>query len=96
MIWKSQKIINNQNSLEICYEGYFKNDKMNGLGYLRTPNYEYWGPFSDNMKEGKGTIKFKDGNKFEGWFEKDEINGYGELHYANGEVQKGIFPIERE
>lgn len=44
---------------------------MNGLGYLRTPNYEYWGPFGNNMKEGKGTIKFGDGKKFEGWFQKD-------------------------
>ena len=41
---------------------------MNGLGHLKTPNYEYWGPFVNNMKEGKGTIKFKDGKKFEGWF----------------------------
>jgi hypothetical protein len=69
MIWKSQLKPNNVSSqLEIFYEGFFKNDKMNGLGYLRTPNYEYWGPFVDNMKEGKGTIKFKDGKKFEGWF----------------------------
>lgn len=29
---------------------------MNGLGHLITPNYEYWGPFVDNMKQGKGTI----------------------------------------
>jgi hypothetical protein len=31
----------------------------------------------DDLKDGKGTIMYKDGRKFEGWFEKDKINGYG-------------------
>ena len=53
MQWKSSKLANKSFSSqrkEIFFEGYFKNDQMNGLGNLKTPNYEYWGPFVNNMK----------------------------------------------
>jgi hypothetical protein len=44
MIWRSNNLINNKVNMnetvkEIFFEGYFHNDKINGLGYLTTPNY---------------------------------------------------------
>lgn len=32
------------------YEGYFRDGKRNGIGFLKTNNYEYFGPFQNDMK----------------------------------------------
>jgi hypothetical protein len=38
------------------FEGYFKEGQRSGLGFFKTSKYEYYGPFADDMKEGKGTL----------------------------------------
>lgn len=75
-------ILTLQNNDTYC--GFFRDDMRNGLGKLKTAQYEYYGPYRDDKKEGKGTVIFTDGTKFEGWFQNDRIEGYGEWHRENG------------
>lgn len=46
------------------FEGYFKQGRMSGVGTMKTSKYEYYGPFVDDMKEGKGTLVMLNGDKF--------------------------------
>ena len=59
------------------YEGYFKNGKIWGLGCYKSRNYEYYGPFKNDVKYGKGSLFYLNGDKYEGWFEDDKLHGYG-------------------
>ena len=59
------------------YEGYFKQGKRHGIGHFSTPQYEYYGPYSNDMKSGKGTLLMANDEKYEGWFDKDKAHGYG-------------------
>jgi hypothetical protein len=60
------------------YEGEFKNCKLNGLGTYISDKYIYKGEFLDNMKHGKGSIKFKKfKNKYKGEFSFNYPNGFG-------------------
>ncbi len=70
-------ILENEKKLSI-YEGYFRENKKNGIGYLKTKNYQYFGPFKDDKKYGKGLIIFNNGSRFQGWFRQDKMQGYGE------------------
>ena len=49
------------------YSGYFHEGKRHGIGQYKNSRSQYYGPFKDDIKEGKGTIIYSDGTKFEGW-----------------------------
>ena len=46
------------------YEGYFKGGLRHGIGHLKEKNYEYFGPFRQDKKEGKGTLFLSNDRKF--------------------------------
>ena len=43
------------------YQGYFKQGKKNGIGFLKTESYEYYGPFENDLKQGKGSLFLPNG-----------------------------------
>ena len=43
------------------------------------------------MKEGNGTLTWKDGTRFTGQFQKDKITGEGEMLYPNKRSYRGSF-----
>lgn len=46
------------------YHGYFRENRREGVGRMKTKEYEYFGPYKADKKEGKGTAIFNDGSKF--------------------------------
>jgi hypothetical protein len=49
----------------------------------------YEGGFANNLKEGQGTVKNKDGSIYRGEWSKDKKHGKGEMFYANGDTYDG-------
>ena len=61
---------------------------------------EYWtkyegkngnnlGEFSNDLKDGKGTLYFSNGERFVGEFQEDLAEGWGRYYKRNGEVVEG-------
>ena len=78
------------------YNGYFNNDKINGFGRIQFINSkdgesEYEGDFKENNIEGKGIMKWKNGNRYEGEMKNNKMNGEGILKLNNGVILKGAF-----
>ena len=78
------------------YNGIFNNDKIDGYGRIQFINSkngesEYEGFFKDNNIEGKGIMKWKNGNIYEGEMKNNKMNGQGILRLNNGVVIKGLF-----
>ena len=75
------------------YKGQFNEGKINGYGKIvflenKEGNGEYEGFFKDNNIEGKGIMKWKNGNIYEGEMKNGKMNGYGKF------IPKGGFPTE--
>lgn len=51
----------------------------------------YEGGFENNLKSGKGTLSFANGDKYEGDFKDGTMEGYGEMAYASGDMYFGSF-----
>ncbi len=51
----------------------------------------YEGELVNDLKIGKGKIKFKDGTIYEGEFQNDMINGIGKMVYTDGNIYIGEF-----
>lgn len=50
-----------------CFEGQWKNNKMEGTGIFTWPDgRRYEGEYIDDKKEGKGIFYWPDGRKYEG------------------------------
>ena len=78
------------------YVGQFNNNKINGYGRIQFINAEggeseYEGFFKENNIEGKGVLKWKNGNIYEGEMKNNKTNGQGILRLNNGVIQKGFF-----
>ena len=88
---KGEKITN-----KYYYTGDFNNDKIDGFGRLQFINskdgeLEYEGFFKENNIEGKGIMKWKNGNIYEGEMKNNKMNGQGILKLSNGNIINGIF-----
>ena len=75
------------------YKGQFNEGKINGYGKIvflenKEGNGEYEGFFKDNNIEGKGIMKWKNGNVYEGEMKNGKMNGHGKF------IPKGGFPTE--
>ena len=75
------------------YKGQFNEGKINGYGKIvffenKEGNGEYEGFFKDNNIEGKGIMKWKNGNIYQGEMKNGKMNGFGKF------IPKGGFPIE--
>jgi len=51
---------------------------------------EFYGEWEDDIKI-KGTLIYRNGDKYEGLLHKDEPHGMGTFNYAKGDVYKGNF-----
>ncbi len=70
------------------YEGEFKDgEKVNGT--LTKKDLVYTGAFNNDLAEGFGVMKYKDGSWFEGTFKKNAPDGYGTYHFSNGQKYIG-------
>ena len=88
---KGEKITKNYH-----YIGEFNNDKIDGYGKIRFYNdkegkFEYEGFFKRNNIEGKGIIKWKNGDVYQGQVKNGKMNGYGKFIPKNGIGFEGYF-----
>ena len=84
---KTRKEIN-----KITYIGNIKNFKKEGFGKEICPEYIYEGNYHDDMRNGKGKIKFLNkGDFYEGEFLNDKITGYGKYIWFNNQEYIGNF-----
>ena len=56
---------------------------------MKVKMYDNVGDFRDDMKNGRGTLYFSNGQKVEGEFFEDSIHGYGKYYKNNGEIISG-------
>lgn len=54
----------------------------------------YEGDFVNGDKEGKGTLKYANGNVYIGEFKNNIIHGNGEFRFANGDLYDFINKIK--
>jgi hypothetical protein len=70
-------------------QGYFKNGRLNGKGYLQHLygfTSEYRGNWVDGIREGLGVLVLFNGNKYIGNFKNNYFDGEGVLYNRSGEV----------
>lgn len=65
-------------------KGYFINDKLNGEGERILGRQIERGTYKDGEIEGKGYLKYEDGDIFEGIFSGGLKNGKGKVTYSTG------------
>lgn len=61
---------------------------MKENGVLRTDKGRFEGEFQDNMKNGKGTFIYKNGQVYVGEFLRNKRHGYGNLFNEYGKITK--------
>lgn len=76
------------------YIGKIEKNELHGKGYYVMYDdegiiMEYMGEFKNNMREGIGQCKLKNGNLYIGEFRDDLMNGLGEMIYNNGDIYIG-------
>ena len=81
-----------------CYDGEWKEDKMDGYGvYLYSNGDKYEGYWSMGSQNGKGKYIFTDGRAYEGEWKMQKMHGTGSFFcldkYSNfnGEFREGKF-----
>jgi hypothetical protein len=78
------------------YKGDFNNNKIDGYGKIQFINNkddisEYEGFFKENNIEGKGIMKWGNGNIYDGELKNGKMNGYGRFTPKNGITIEGYF-----
>jgi len=73
------------------YDGSWRLDKPHGKGKYISHDYAYEGNYMFGRKQGKGIMKFKNGDIYEGEFMSDLFHGEGIFKHANGDIYQGHF-----
>ena len=78
------------------YIGQFNMGKIDGYGKIifyedKEGEGEYEGFFKNNNIEGKGIMKWKNGNSYEGEMKNGKMNGVGRFIPAGGIPIEGVF-----
>jgi len=73
------------------YEGDIKNMKKEGSGIEKNKDLTYLGFFSNDLRNGKGKIIYKEGDSYEGDFSNGQITGYGIYKWADKNTYEGDF-----
>jgi hypothetical protein len=68
------------------YEGEIVNLQPEGYGWLKTREFKYTGYFKDNNFEGRGHIKYENGEEFDGYFANGLKEGPGCLKNITGRI----------
>ena len=77
-------------ALTSVYEGCWKNDKRDGIGFQKWTNGDqYDGHWVQNKREGKGVYKYAGGNSYEGDWKDDNRDGKGIQKHLNGDIYDG-------
>lgn len=75
------------------YIGEHKNGKPHGRGIIYFSSEDkrksYEGDWINGIREGNGTMVWKNGGKYVGNWKSGVRNGYGTHHYADGEIYEG-------
>ena len=70
--------------------GDFVGDKFEGSGNFSEQKYKYYiGEWKDNLRNGKGTLCYKDGLKYQGDFINNKFEGKGKYIYEDGNYYIG-------
>ena len=77
----------------IHYSGDFRNDKLNGKGYIEylKEGHSYEGDFRDNQITGNGIFKWMNGDVYEGSMYNGQMDGRGKYTHNNGQVYEGEY-----
>lgn len=57
--------------------------------------HTYTGQFKNNMRNGKGTMIYSDGNKYEGDWHNNDKFGSGKMIYKCGKIYNGIWKFDQ-
>lgn len=75
------------------YIGEHKNGKPHGKGKITFASDDYRnyyeGEWSNGIRDGKGTMVWKKGDKYVGNWKEGAFNGYGTYYYADGRIYEG-------
>ena len=88
---KGEIIKIDQNRRKNIYRGDIHNFKKEGIAEEKTNDYVYKGDFLNNLKHGKGKIKYKYGDYYEGDFKRGVITGKGYYVWKNKDTYLGDF-----
>ena len=70
------------------YEGYWKDNKMEGRGRLITSSGSmYIGDFVNDQRHGTGTFTWGGGRRYEGELQKNVHHGFGRIYSADGVLE---------
>jgi hypothetical protein len=74
------------------YEGEFVNDKMHGIGALRSSEgYFFAGKFVEGVRSGYGLQRWESGAAYQGCYEADVFDGFGKITFSDGSFYEGEF-----
>lgn len=81
----------NANNVQIYYLGEVKDDKANGggIGIWTSTGSIYRGEWKDNLRHGKGSFEWAEGERYVGEFIEDEREGKGTYYWPSGERYEG-------
>lgn len=66
-----------------------------GIQYYSDGSIYYKGYWSNDKKNGQGTIYYSNGSKYVGNWENDNRSGYGEYYWSDGSYYKGKWSNDR-
>ena len=78
--------------LNDVYEGSFRNNSINGVGFYIWANKDtFKGEFLNGKMHGKGLYKWVDGGEYEGSYINNIKEGFGKFKWTNGKIFEGQF-----
>lgn len=82
------------------YIGEHKNGKPHGRGIIYFSSEDkrksYEGDWNNGIREGNGTMVWKNGGKYVGNWKSGVRNGYGTHYYADGEIYEGNWLADKQ
>ena len=64
------------------FEGYWKNNVMDGIGILNTEMFSHYGEWKVGKQEGRGILRFASGNCYDGEWKEGKKEGRGILRFC--------------
>ena len=86
--------VRNGYGLLICkdgskYEGEYTNNKRDGFGIFTCESFKYEGNWCDDKFEGRGFLKYANGDLYNGNWHEDKKNGFGIYTHSSGDKYEG-------
>jgi len=71
------------------FEGYWKNNVLNGIGIAKCEMFWYFGELKGEYPQGRGFARFPNGDSYDGEWKEGEREGRGVERLANGDSYDG-------